>query len=103
MTKNELAYVLTAQNDLTLKQAKEIVKVLFNSMTEALVEGERVIVKDFGSFTVRSYGAYTGRSPWVGENIEVPPKRLPFFKVGGEMRRRLNPGGEDWDEQTDIG
>lgn len=98
MTKNELAYALTANNDLTLKQAKETVKALFDSMTEAMVRGERVIVKDFGSFTVRKYGSYLGRSPWVNEEIKIPPKRLPFFKVGGELRRLLNPGGEDPDE-----
>jgi len=95
MTKNELAYALTAHNDLTLKQAREIVKVLFDSITEALAAGERVIVKDFGSFTVRKYGSYMGRSPWVSEEIKVPPKRMPFFKAGGELRRRLNSGPGD--------
>ncbi len=98
MTKNELAYALTADNDLTLKHAKEIVKTLFDSMTEAMARGERVIVKDFGSFTVRKYGSYMGRSPWVNEEIIVPPKRMPFFKVGGELRKLLNPGGEDPNE-----
>ena len=98
MTKNELAYALTAGNDLTLKQAKEIVQALFDSMTKAMARGERVIVKDFGSFTVRKYGSYTGRSPWVNEEIVVPPKRMPFFKVGGELQRLLNPGGEDLNE-----
>jgi len=94
MTKSDLARALTAHNDLTLNQAEESVKLLFDAITEALVRGERVDVRGFGSFTVREYGAYKGRNPRTGMKIEVQPKRLPFFKVGKYLRQRLASGPE---------
>jgi integration host factor subunit beta len=59
-------------------------------MTEALRRGEGIEIRGFGSFTVRPYKAYTGRNPRTGHSVSVPSKRLPFFKVGKELREIVN-------------
>jgi integration host factor subunit beta len=59
-------------------------------MTQALKRGERIEIRGFGSFTSKSYDAYTGRNPRTGETIHVPAKRLPFFKVGKELKERVD-------------
>jgi len=59
-------------------------------MTETLVKGENVEIRGFGSFTVREYAAYTGRNPKTGEKTQVKAKKLPFFKVGKELREAVN-------------
>jgi integration host factor subunit beta len=59
-------------------------------MTEALQRGDRIEIRGFGSFTSKSYEAYTGRNPRTGETIHVPAKRLPFFKVGKELKERVD-------------
>ena len=78
--------------NLPKKQAEIAVNTIFDSMTEALIRGERVEIRGFGSFTNRHYGAYTGRNPKTGDPVQVPPKRLPFFKVGKDLRDRVNDG-----------
>jgi integration host factor subunit beta len=59
-------------------------------MVKALQEGEGIEIRGFGSFTVRQYKAYEGRNPRTGETVHVAPKRLPFFKVGKDLRERVN-------------
>lgn len=59
-------------------------------MSDALVEGDSIEIRGFGSFTVKQYGAYTGRNPKSGEKISVAPKKLPFFKVGKDLRERVD-------------
>ena len=70
--------------------AKVIVNTLFDSMRESLEKGERIEIRGFGSFKVREYGAYKGRNPKTGRIVDVPPKRLPFFKVGKELKEMVN-------------
>ena len=74
--------VLSEKENLTEKQAMEIVNLVFDGFTDALKNGGRIEIRGFGSFVVREYGAYKGRNPKTGKVVEVKPKRLPFFKVG---------------------
>ncbi len=69
--------------------AKVIVNAVFDSMRESLERCEGIEIRGFGSFAVREYGAYKGRNPKNGNVVEVPPKRLPHFKVGKELRARV--------------
>lgn len=90
MNKSELVEALASQNGLTYKKAEEIINLIFDSMAEALVSGGRIEIRGFGSFVVKDYKSYMGRNPKTGEVIKVRPKRLPFFKVGKELRERVN-------------
>jgi integration host factor subunit beta len=66
------------------------VNCIFDSMVDALKRGEGIEIRGFGSFTVREYKQYEGRNPRTGSPVHVAPKRLPFFKVGKELRERVN-------------
>ena len=90
MNKSELVEVLANENGLTYKRAEEIVNLIFDSMADALSTGGRIEIRGFGSFVVKDYKSYMGRNPKTGEVIKVRPKRLPFFKVGKELRERVN-------------
>ncbi|KAF0218521.1 MAG: integration host factor subunit [Geobacteraceae bacterium] len=89
MNKSELIEALAAQKGLSYKKAEEIVNTIFDSMTNALISGDRIEIRGFGSFVVNEYKAYTGRNPKTGESIKVKPKKLPFFKVGKELKERV--------------
>lgn len=90
MNKSELVEALSVRENLTYKKAEQIVNLVFDSMAEALIENDRIEIRGFGSFMVKDYKAYMGRNPKTGEVIEVRPKKLPFFKVGKELRERVN-------------
>jgi len=90
MNKSELVESLANKKNLTYKKSEEIINLIFDSMTEALVDGGRIEIRGFGSFVVKDYKAYMGRNPKTGEVIQVHPKKLPFFKVGKELRERVN-------------
>ncbi len=90
MNKSELMEALSVRESLTYKKAEQIVNLVFDSMAEALIENDRIEIRGFGSFMVKDYNAYMGRNPKTGEVIEVKPKKLPFFKVGKELRERVN-------------
>jgi len=94
MNKSELVEILAEKAKITRKRAEAVVNLIFDSMTDALVRGERIEIRGFGSFTTKHYGAYTGRNPRTGETIHVPPKKLPFFKVGKELKERVDTGGK---------
>src|SRR5215467_8863338 len=79
MNKSELIEVIAQKTGMTKKRAEDVVNLVFDSMTDALSQGERIEIRGFGSFVNRSYGAYTGRNPRTSESIQVKPKRLPFF------------------------
>ncbi|MBW1926161.1 MAG: integration host factor subunit beta [Deltaproteobacteria bacterium] len=89
MNKSDLIEVLAKETGLNIRLAEFVVDEVFNAMTEALVKGEGVEIRGFGSFTVRKYDSYIGRNPKTGKNISVSPKKLPFFKVGKELRERV--------------
>jgi integration host factor subunit beta len=89
MNKSELVEQLALKKDISNKRAEEIVNLVFASMTEALAEGDRIEIRGLGSFVIKDYGTYTGRNPKTGEPITVSPKKLPFFKVGKELKERV--------------
>jgi integration host factor subunit beta len=92
MNKSDLVEVLARKTDITLKKSEDVVNTVFDVMSEALVSGGRIEIRGFGSFVNKSYKSYKGRNPKTKETIDIPPKRLPFFKVGKELRRRVNGG-----------
>ena len=89
MNKSELIEELAVKKGLSYKKAEEIVNTIFDSMTAAMIEDDRIEIRGFGSFVVNDYKAYTGRNPKTGESISVKPKKLPFFKVGKELKERV--------------
>jgi len=93
MNKAELITKVSERTNVTQKVAKVIVDTLFTGMKESLEKGERIEIRGFGSFVVRDYGGYRGRNPKTGEIVEVPPKKLPFFKVGKELKEMVNTAG----------
>src|SRR5512141_1461627 len=90
MTKSELIDAIAGRGELTKARAELVVNCVFDAMTEALQRGEGIEIRGFGSFTVRPYKPYSGRNPRTGEPVEVPAKRLPFFKVGKELKELVN-------------
>ena len=90
MTKSDLIEVVANQLKLPKGKAELIVNCVFDSMEEALRHGERIEIRGFGSFEIRSYKSYEGRNPRTGDPVSVHPKRLPFFKVGKELKERVN-------------
>jgi len=90
MNKSQLIEALAKAENITLKKAEMVVNALFENMAEALVQQERIEIPRFGSFKVKEYSGYKGRNPKTGELIKVDGKRLPFFKVGKEMRDRVD-------------
>jgi integration host factor subunit beta len=90
MTKSELVEAIAARANLTKSRAELVVNCVFNSMVESLQHGEGIEIRGFGSFTVRPYRPYAGRNPRTGQEVSVPAKRLPFFKVGKELREIVN-------------
>lgn len=92
MNKSELIQKVAERVNLPRKKAEEVVELIFDSMAQTLVKGNRVEIRGLGSFTVKEYGAYQGRNPRTGESIQVKPKRLPFFKSGKELKKRVDQG-----------
>jgi integration host factor subunit beta len=90
MNKSQLIEALAKAENLTIKKAEMVVNTMFNSVEDALVQGDRVEIRGFGSFKVKDYDGYQGRNPKTGEIIEVGQKKLPFFKVGKELKERVD-------------
>jgi integration host factor subunit beta len=106
VTKSELIERIAENLKLPAGKAEAIVNCVFDSMVKALERSEGIEIRGFGSFTVREYKSYEGRNPRTGEPVHVAPKRLPFFKVGKDLRERVNSGvgtplPEDNDREPD--
>jgi integration host factor subunit beta len=71
-----------------------VVNLIFKGFTDELKKGGRIEIRGFGSLIVRNYNSYRGRNPKTGSSIDVSPKRLPFFKVGKELREKVNSADE---------
>jgi integration host factor subunit beta len=99
VTKSELIERVAQESGLPKGRAEMVVNTIFDSMTSALIAGDGIEIRGFGSFTVRLYKSYEGRNPRTGDVVHVAPKRLPFFKVGKELRERVN-GSWDADAQA---
>jgi integration host factor subunit beta len=95
MTKTELIKKVSERVEIPPTAAKVIVRTIFDAMSESLEKGERIEIRGFGSFVVRNYGGYKGRNPKTGKIVDVPSKKLPYFKVGREMKKLVNKGAEN--------
>ncbi|MFA5123146.1 integration host factor subunit beta [Zavarzinia sp.] len=95
MIKSELILRLAAANPhLYQRDVERIVSTIFQEVADALARGDRVEIRGFGAFSVKSRPARTGRNPRTGETVEVAEKFVPFFKTGKELRERLNLEGD---------
>ncbi|PWR17734.1 integration host factor subunit beta [Zavarzinia compransoris] len=101
MIKSELILRLAAANPhLYQRDVERIVSTIFQEVADALARGDRVEIRGFGAFSVKSRPARTGRNPRTGEAVDVAEKFVPFFKTGKELRERLNIDG-DGDPESD--
>ncbi len=90
MNKSDLVEMVVENARLPRKRAEAVVNLMFDEMTDALAHNRRIEIRGFGSFTCKHYRARAARNPRTGEAINIPPKRLPFFKVGKELRERVD-------------
>lgn len=90
MNKSQLIDKLALVTHQTSKVAEGSVNIFFTSIKQALEAGDKVEIRGFGSFLLKSYNAYTGRNPKTGEKVFVPKKELPFFRAGKDLRERVN-------------
>lgn len=90
MTKAELVEKVAERIDLTKKQTEVIVNTVFQSITEALANGNKVELRGFGSFRVRHRHSREGRNPKTGATVFIPAKKVPFFKAGKELREMID-------------
>jgi integration host factor subunit beta len=90
MKKSDLIAQLSEKEQLSGKEAFDIINWVFDGFTNALREGGRVEIRGFGSFTVRDYSPYLGKNPKTGQRVQVGSKKLPYFKVGKELKERVN-------------
>ena len=91
MTKTDLIEkVSTRITGLTKKQTEIIVNMLFDSIKDALASGDKIEIRGFGSFRIRSRRNREGRNPKTGETVTVPQKRVPFFKAGKELKELVD-------------
>ncbi|HEX9162986.1 MAG TPA: integration host factor subunit beta [Thermoanaerobaculia bacterium] len=108
MTKAELVDEVARVVQLTKKQAETIVNIVFDSIVESLRAGQKIELRGFGSFRLRSRKSRTGRNPKTGEKVEVPSKKIPYFKPGKELKELINKamgdiggGGSSGDTNTE--
>jgi integration host factor subunit beta len=108
MTKSELIEVIAERTKITKSRAELVVNCIFDTMAEALQKGEGIEIRGFGSFTIRHYKPYTGRNPRTNRPVPVGPKKLPFFKVGKDLKDLVNsrahqplPADTDEPDETD--
>lgn len=90
MNKLDLIEALKKEVGITKIEARKIVDLFFDEMSNALVAGDRVEIRGFCSFYVKQYKAYAGRNPRTGEPAQVESKKLPFFKCGQELKERVD-------------
>ncbi|MGI6524795.1 MAG: HU family DNA-binding protein [Bdellovibrionota bacterium] len=90
MNKSELMERLAEKCGINIMQAEDVVNLIYRKMRDTLVSGGRIEIRGFGSFVVKEYKAYQGRNPKTGAKISVPNKKLPFFKVGKELKERID-------------
>jgi nucleoid DNA-binding protein len=90
MTKSDLIDLLCEAEKMPKGRAELLINAIFDCMEASLRRGERIEIRGFGSFEIRNYRSYEGRNPRTGSAVSVKPKRLPFFKVGKELKERVN-------------
>ena len=92
MNKSQLIEALALEINISTQKADAITNTIIDTMIEALAQGEHIEIRGFGSFGVKEYKPYTGRNPKTGKKIQIAPKKLPSFKVGKELKERVNAG-----------
>jgi len=90
MTKADLIIEVAKETALTKKESEIVIKTIFDSITNALIDGDKVELRGFGSFRVRGRKSRQGRNPKTGSTVEVPSKKVPFFKAGKELRAMVD-------------
>ena len=90
MNKSELIEELAAKTGYNPKLTDKMVRIFFDRIKAALSAGDKVEIRGFGSFTLKTYKGYIGRNPKTGETVEVKPKQLPVFRTGKDLRSRVN-------------
>jgi integration host factor subunit beta len=103
MTKADLIDLVAERAKLPRGRAELLVGQMFDCMVEALRRGDGIEIRGFGSFSIREYREYQGRNPRTGEAVHVRPKRLAFFKVGKELRERVNNGKPNGEPSSSNG
>jgi integration host factor subunit beta len=93
MTKADLVEEVIKVTQLPRKEAEVTVETIFESVISALQSGDKIEIRGFGSFRTRKRRGRTGRNPKTGEKVEVPAKRIPFFKPSKELKDFVNNGG----------
>jgi len=90
MNKSDLVEALGKETGLTKGKAEQVVELFFGKLSDALAKEDRVEIRGFCSIFVRAYQGYTGRNPKTGAHTQVPPKKLPFFQCGKELKERVD-------------
>jgi integration host factor subunit beta len=102
MTKSDLIDVLCETEKMPKGRAELLINAIFDCMEGSLRRGERIEIRGFGSFEIRTYRAYEGRNPRTGAGVNVKPKRLPFFKVGKELKERVNAAADKASQERAV-
>ena len=92
MIKSELITKVAEKTKIRHREAALLVESIFGAMRDAILSGERIELRGFGSFINREYSSYQGRNPKTGVSIQISPRKIPFFKVGKELREKINTG-----------
>lgn len=95
MTKAELVEEVSRASELTKKHSEVIVDTVFRSIVDALHRGEKIELRGFGSFRLRRREPRKGRNPKTGDRVDVPPKQVPYFKPGKELKELINRSGTE--------
>src|SRR3989442_4051234 len=103
MTKADLIDEVSKLSNLTKKETETIVNTIFDNITDALAKGDKVELRGFGSFRIRHRNSRKGRNPKTGSAVDVPQKRVPFFKVGKRLRELVNARGPAWRFEAPVG
>ena len=90
MTKSDLVTAFAEKRNIPVVHSEDLVNRFFEAVAEAFKRGDKVEIRGFGSFHVREYDGYEGRNPKTGERVAVEPKKMAFFRVGKELKRRIN-------------
>ncbi|OFZ26749.1 MAG: integration host factor subunit beta [Bdellovibrionales bacterium RIFOXYB1_FULL_37_110] len=96
MTKADLIAAIEKGANITHKQAEAVINICFDSMIKSLYDDDRIEIRGFGSFANRNYKSYEGRNPKTGKIVKVPPKKVPFFKVGKDLKEQIDAGKDKY-------
>lgn len=90
MNKSQLIRAFAEQESISLEESANVINTFFNTIKSSLKNENRVEIRGFGSFKIKRYEGYLGRNPSTGEMVQVKPKKLPFFRLGKDLKEYLN-------------